>query len=97
QQRAPKHRPSNRIMEQSTKALKMNVQYELTPAMTGTDADRMRLTGKGVPISLVSLPLRYMHSPVETVSIQDMEEEIELLVHMLSNLNGDESLNPLDL
>jgi len=94
---APINRQANRLLEQSAKALKMNVQYELTPAMTGTDADRMRLTGKGVPISLVSLPLRYMHSPVETVSIQDMEEEIELLVHMLSNLNGDESLNPLDL
>ena len=94
---APINRQANRLLEQSAKALSMNVQYELTPAMTGTDADRMRLTGKGVPIALVSLPLRYMHSPVETASMQDIEQEIELLVHMLTHLNGKESLNPLDL
>lgn len=74
----------------------MKLQYELTPRMTGTDADRMRLTGKGVPVSLVSLPLRYMHAPVETASFKDMEEEIELLVEMIAHLSGEESLNPLE-
>lgn len=74
----------------------MDVQYELTPRMTGTDADKMRLTGKGVPISLVSLPLRYMHSPVETASIQDIEQEIELIVTMIADMTGEESLNPLE-
>lgn len=93
---APINRKINQLLEQTAKQLNMNVQYELTPRMTGTDADKMRLTGKGVPVSLVSLPLRYMHSPVETVSFQDIEEEIELLVTMISNLTGQESLNPLD-
>ena len=74
----------------------MDIQYELTPRMTGTDADRMRLTGKGVPVALVSLPLRYMHSPVETASLADMQQEINLLVEMLSSLTGKESFNPLD-
>lgn len=76
--------------------LNMDVQYELTPRMTGTDADKMRLTGSGVPVSLVSLPLRYMHSPVETVSMKDIEEEIELLVDMIAGMTGEESLNPLE-
>ncbi|WP_226580131.1 M20/M25/M40 family metallo-hydrolase [Halobacillus litoralis] len=93
---APINRKINQLLERTAKTLDMKVQYELTPRMTGTDADKMRLTGKGVPVSLVSLPLRYMHSPVETASIQDIEEEIDLLVTMISNMTGQESMNPLD-
>ncbi|MYL55758.1 M20/M25/M40 family metallo-hydrolase [Pontibacillus yanchengensis] len=93
---APINLKINRLLENAARSLDMNVQYELTPRMTGTDADKMRLTGRGVPVSLVSLPLRYMHSPVETASVQDMEEEIDLLVQMISGMTGKESLNPLE-
>src|SRR5699024_1900294 len=93
---APINRKINHLLEQTARKLTVNVQYELTPRMTGTDADRMRYTGGGVPISLVSLPLRYMHSPVETVSLKDMYEEIELLTSMVKSLTGEESLNPLE-
>ncbi|MFD1020535.1 M20/M25/M40 family metallo-hydrolase [Thalassobacillus hwangdonensis] len=93
---APINRKINGLLEATAKKLKMDVQYELTPRMTGTDADKMRLTGKGVPVSLVSLPLRYMHSPVETVSIKDIDEEIDLLVEMIAGMTGTESLNPLE-
>ncbi|WP_233879204.1 M20/M25/M40 family metallo-hydrolase [Virgibacillus halodenitrificans] len=93
---APINRKINKLLEQTAKKLQMAVQYELTPRMTGTDADKMRLTGKGVPVSLVSLPLRYMHSPVETASLKDIDEEIELLVEMIANLTGEENLNPLE-
>ncbi|GAB3803448.1 M20/M25/M40 family metallo-hydrolase [Virgibacillus kimchii] len=93
---APINSKMNKLLENTAKKLKMDVQYELTPRMTGTDADKMRLTGRGVPISLVSLPLRYMHSPVETASFKDIEEEIELLTTMISELTGKESLNPLE-
>ncbi|GAA0428550.1 M42 family metallopeptidase [Lentibacillus halophilus] len=93
---APINRNMNKWLEQTARDLNMTIQYELTSSMTGTDADRMRLTGPGVPISLVSLPLRYMHSPVETSSLKDMEEEIELLVTMIANMTGDEQLNPLE-
>ncbi|WP_100013205.1 M20/M25/M40 family metallo-hydrolase [Lentibacillus sediminis] len=93
---APINLKINQLLEKAAKKLEMQVQYELTPRMTGTDADRMRLTGRGVPVSLVSLPLRYMHSPVETASFEDIDEEIELLVTMISDLSGKESLNPLE-
>ncbi|WP_439644460.1 M20/M25/M40 family metallo-hydrolase [Gracilibacillus boraciitolerans] len=93
---APINRKLNQLLEATAKKLEMKLQYELTPRHTGTDADKMRLTGKGVPVSLVSLPLRYMHSPVETASLQDTEEEIQLLVEFITNMTGNESLNPLD-
>ncbi|UFT98188.1 M20/M25/M40 family metallo-hydrolase [Radiobacillus kanasensis] len=93
---APINRKINMLLENTAQSLNMQVQYELTPSATGTDADMMRRTGRGVPVSLVSLPLRYMHSPVETASFRDMEEEIELLVTMIKNLTGKENLNPLE-
>ncbi|MDQ0167452.1 putative aminopeptidase FrvX [Bacillus horti] len=36
-----------------------------------------------------------MHSPVETASLKDIEQEIQLLVEMISSLTGEEDLNPL--
>lgn len=72
------------------------MQYEVTPRTTGTDADRIRFSGDGVPVALVSLPLRYMHSPSEVVSLEDVEKEIELLVAFIKNLSGDENLKPLE-
>ncbi|HEY4602221.1 MAG TPA: M20/M25/M40 family metallo-hydrolase [Cerasibacillus sp.] len=93
---APINIKINQLLEETAEKLQMNLQYELTPRMTGTDADRMRLTGKGVPVALVSLPLRYMHSPVETASFKDIEDEIKLLTEMIHQLDGTENLNPLD-
>lgn len=94
---APINRKINELLEKSAERLNISLQYELTPRRTGTDADQIRLTGKGVPVALVSLPLRYMHSPVETISLRDLEEEIELLVDMLVHLTGRENLKPVDI
>ncbi|WP_127579535.1 M42 family peptidase [Paenibacillus koleovorans] len=92
---APINRKINRLLELAAERKGIPLQYELTPRNTGTDADKIRLTGAGVPIGLVSLPLRYMHSPVETASLADIEQEIELLADMLVHLTGQENLNPL--
>lgn len=93
---APINRKINQWLEAAAERLNMAIQYELTPRMTGTDADKMRLTNKGVPVSLVSLPLRYMHSPVETASLKDIEDEINLIVDWILHMTGKENLNPLE-
>ncbi|TMV52177.1 M42 family metallopeptidase [Paenibacillus mesophilus] len=93
---APINRKINRLLEQSAERQSIPLQYELTPRKTGTDADMIRTTGRGVPIALVSLPLRYMHAPVETASLNDIEQEIELLADMIVRMTGNENLNPLD-
>ena len=46
---------------------------------TGTDADSIALTRAGVPCGLVGLPLRYMHSPVETVQVSDVLDAARLI------------------
>ena len=46
---------------------------------TGTDLDAMHLSRAGVPCGLVGLPLRYMHSPVEMIDLQDVDQAARLI------------------
>jgi endoglucanase len=46
---------------------------------TGTDADAIHLSRAGVPTGLVSVPCRYMHSPVEMVSLDDIDAAAGLI------------------
>ena len=53
---------------------------EVTRGNTWTDADAVYLSRRGVPTGLVSIPLRYMHSPVETADLGDVEAAVRLIV-----------------
>ncbi len=46
---------------------------------TSTDADMIQISRSGIPTGLVSIPLRYMHSPVELVDLGDLEATVELI------------------
>ena len=50
----------------------------------GTDTGAIMLTGSGVPSATTSIPCRYIHSPQETVHMDDVENEIKFLVQMIS-------------
>jgi endoglucanase len=52
---------------------------EATGRGTGTDADVVHISRSGVPTGLVSFPLRYMHSPVETMQLDDVEAAARLI------------------
>jgi endoglucanase len=58
---------------------------------TGTDADAVHLTRDGIPTGLVSIPLRYMHSPVETVALEDVDAAARLLAAFAQRLEPDMS------
>jgi putative aminopeptidase FrvX len=53
---------------------------------TGTDADAVHATRAGVPTGLVSVPIRYMHSPVELVSLDDIAVAAKLIAAFASRL-----------
>lgn len=59
----------------------LHIKYQLEPISypTGTDANVIQITGSGVKTGLVSIPCRYMHTPVEMVSIDDIDTTIDLL------------------
>ena len=53
---------------------------------THTDADALQATRSGVPTGLISVPLRYMHSPVEMVDLGDLEATVELVTEFVESL-----------
>jgi putative aminopeptidase FrvX len=60
---------------------------------TSTDADVLQISRAGIPTGLVSIPLRYMHSPVELVDLRDVEATVELLAAFASRLKADVDLS----
>jgi endoglucanase len=61
---------------------------EVSRGHTNTDADAVYLSRVGVATGLVSIPLRYMHSPVEVVDLDDVENVIKLLVAFAGRLEA---------
>jgi endoglucanase len=55
---------------------------------TSTDADVLQISRSGIPTGVVSIPLRYMHSPVEMVDLRDVEATVELLAAFASRLKA---------
>jgi putative aminopeptidase FrvX len=69
------------------KANEIPYQVEPTPGATGTDAWAMQITQAGIPTALVSIPLRYMHTSVETVNTRDVERAARLLADFIAGLD----------
>lgn len=60
---------------------------------TSTDADAVQFARSGVPTGLVSIPLRYMHSPVEMVDLADVEATVQLIVAFAQRLDDSVDLS----
>jgi endoglucanase len=73
---------------------KISVQHTANPRATGTDANVMQISRNGVATALVKIPLRYMHTPVETVSLGDMEDAAKLIVAALEGITTREEFIP---
>lgn len=70
---------------------KNKIPYQVEPASraTGTDTDAFAYTAGGIPSALISLPLRYMHTTVEMVAKDDVENVIKLMYESLMKLTPD--------
>ena len=77
-------------LEQAARSQKIHLQHEAMSATSGTDTDVIFWTRGGIPSALVSLPNRYMHSPVEVVSLKDLERIPELLAAFALSLRRGE-------
>jgi endoglucanase len=66
-------------LQQVARSLRIEVQHEAAGNYTGTDGDSIYVTKAGIPTAVLSLPQRYMHSPVETVSLRDLEQLARIL------------------
>jgi len=71
----------------AAQALEIPHQIEPVPGRSGTDAWAMQVTREGVPTGLLSIPLRYMHTSVETLVIRDVERTGRLLAGFVGRLD----------
>ncbi len=66
---------------------KIPYQIEAAPRATGTDANAIQITRAGVATGLISIPNRYMHSPVELISLNDLENVAKLMAGFVLRLD----------
>jgi len=66
----------------------IDYQRQAASRSTGTDTDAFAYSGKGVASALISLPLKYMHTTVETVHKDDIENVIRLIYEFVTQLNN---------
>ncbi len=83
------------LLVDTAKAENIPVQIIGVPRATGTDANVMQLSRGGVATALLGIPLRYMHTPVETLDLFDLEMAIKLLCAALVKIDGHSSFIPV--
>jgi endoglucanase len=74
---------------------KIPVQFTGIPKASGTDANVMQISRGGVATALVKIPLRYMHTPVEVVSLSDLENAVKLITEALYRIKDKGSFIPV--
>lgn len=82
-------------VEEVAKDKEIELQHEATSVRTGTDTDSIFHQKAGIPSALISLPLRYMHSPVETASMKDVKTLINLMTESVLALEPDQTFHVL--
>lgn len=79
-----------KLIIDSAKKNKIEFQRQAASRSTGTDTDAFAYATDGIASALISLPLRYMHTTVESVSKQDVEEVIKLIYHSLKSIKNNQ-------
>jgi endoglucanase len=83
-----------KLMETTAKNKRIPFQMQAEPRATGTDANVMQINRAGAAAGLVSIPNRYMHTPVEVVSLKDLDNAVNLLVATLERIKPSMDFTP---
>jgi endoglucanase len=93
--RGPNMNPvvTERLVKIATEA---NIPHQLAASgrATGTDANAIQVSRGGVATALVSIPNRYMHSPVEMISLEDIDRTADLLAAFARSVQLDDDFRP---
>ena len=79
----------SKALIRTAKAEGMDYQLEVMEGFTGTNAWDLQLAGTGAATALLSIPLRYMHTPIETIKLSDLESVGDLIYHFLRSFDGE--------
>jgi len=80
----------NKLLIQTAEQNNIPFQRQASSRSTGTDTDAFAYSNGGVPSALISLPLRYMHTTVEMIHKEDVDNVISLIYHSLLNIKKDQ-------
>ncbi len=83
-----------RLLIEAAEAEGIPHQLEAAPGGTGTDANAIQLTRAGVATGLVSIPLRYMHTAAEVISLEDLVNVSRLLAAFIVRVKDDTDFTP---
>ena len=78
----------NKLLIQSAEKANIPFQRQASSRSTGTDTDAFAYSNDGVPSALISLPLRYMHTTVEMIHKEDVDNVIRLIYETLLNIEA---------
>ncbi len=81
------------LVEKVAEKNEIPVQFRTLSRSTGTDTDSFAYCNEGCPSMLISLPLRYMHTTVETIHEKDVLQTIDLMYHTILNLSPKTNLS----
>jgi endoglucanase len=76
------------LLHEAASAHEIPISVSASARATGTDADAIHISRAGVPTGVVSIPLRYMHSPVEMVQLDDVEAAARLIAAFALSLEA---------
>ncbi len=77
------------LLYETAEREKIPFTVEASARSTGTDADAVHISREGIPTGLVSIPIRYMHSPVELVQLDDVHACARLIAAAALRLDGE--------
>lgn len=80
----------NKLLIKTAEKNEIPFQRQASSRSTGTDTDAFAYSNGGVPSALISLPLRYMHTTVEMVHKEDVDNVISLIYESLLNIKADQ-------
>ena len=76
-------------LEETAKSHDIPYTIEIDGGATGTDAWEIQVSGGGIPVALMSIPLKYMHTSVETLAISDVMDTARVITEFVKELEGD--------
>jgi putative aminopeptidase FrvX len=82
------------LLQAAAEKAKVPFQIGAEPRGTGTDANAIQLSRGGKAAALISIPLRYMHTPTEVLSLKDLDATVKLLTRFVLDLKPGTDFTP---
>ena len=81
-------------MLEAAKLTNLNYQIAAEPRATGTDANAIQISRGGIMAGLISIPLRYMHTPIEMINIKDLSDAVSILLKFIELIQENKQIVP---